>query len=64
MNNNIAKIIGIVLIGGLWVVALLDYLRRPAGLNTGLATTGQTVTDFYSVLSGAGAPLHIGGVSG
>ncbi len=62
--NNVAKIIGVVLIGGLWIVALVDYLQRPAGLNQGVATVGQTAVDFYSTLEGKGAPLEIGGVSG
>jgi hypothetical protein len=62
--NNVAKIVGVVLIGGLWIVALVDYLAKPQGLNEGVATVGQTAVDFYSTLEGKGAPLPIGGVSG
>lgn len=64
MKGKIAGIIGVVLIGGLWIVALVDYLKKPSGLNTGIAETGSTVVDFYNTLEGNGAPLQIGGVSG
>lgn len=63
--NNLWKIIGAVLIGGLWIVALVDYLKAPAGLNQGAATAETGVIDFYSTLEGNGAPMQFpGGVGG
>lgn len=55
MNKNIAAIIGVVggfLMGGLAVVAFLDYVTHPAGPNQAAATTTSGVVDIYQLLAG------------
>ena len=63
-QHDVGGIIGTFLVGGLWVVALYDYLQAPGGLNQGLQYTGATLTNIYSVLEGKGAPVSYQPVAG
>jgi hypothetical protein len=64
--NNFWKIVGAVLIGGLWLVAIYDYVTHASAVNQGLEVASSGIDNFYSILEGNGAPITMPnvGISG
>jgi hypothetical protein len=63
-SDGIVAVIGTFIVGGLWVAALLDYLKSPTGLNAGGAVAGSTLVDTYQVLTGTSPTMSYSNIAG